>query len=50
VAVACICLAVLIVAAVRTLSGRLPPLGRDELRRLERFSESRRREDSLPFG
>ena len=41
-------LLILIVAALRKLR-KDPPLERSDLRRLERFSENLRREDSLPF-
>ena len=47
--VACIVLAVLVATAFRVLTGTTPPIGRDELRRLQRLSENRQREETLPF-
>jgi hypothetical protein len=49
VVVACIFLAVVVGTAIRVLAGTTPPLGRDELRRLQRISERRQREETLPF-
>ncbi len=47
--VACILLAVVVGTAIRVLAGTTPPLGRDELMRLQRLSERRQREESLPY-
>ncbi len=48
--IGCICLGILIVTVIRGFTHRTPPIGPDELKRLQRFSESRQREDSLPYG
>ena len=42
-------LAVLVATAIRVLAGTTPPIGREELRRLQRLSESRQREEMLPY-
>jgi hypothetical protein len=45
-----IALAIALGGVFRILTGTAPRFRREDLRRLERLSERRQREDSLPFG